>query len=57
MCSALSAEGVHGEDAHRAPAGSMRWTSGTSMRLEVNTGIETAAAISGWNLARKPQSW
>ena len=37
------------------PGGSMRCTSGTSMRLEVKTGMETAAAISGWNLARNPQ--
>ena len=33
----------------------MRWTSGTSMRLDVKTGTDTAAASSAWNLARKPQ--
>jgi len=37
------------------PGASMRATSGTSIRLEVNTGTETAAASSGWNWARKPQ--
>ena len=37
------------------PGGSMRCTIGTSIRLEVNTGTVTAAAISRWNLARKPQ--
>ena len=55
MCSAFSAEAFTVRMPTARPAGSMRCTSGTSMRLEVNTGMETAAAISGWNLARKPQ--
>jgi len=33
----------------------MRCTSGTSIKLEVKTGTETAAATSPWNMARKPQ--
>jgi hypothetical protein len=37
------------------PGGSMRCTIGTSIRLEVKTGTVTAAAMSRWNLARKPQ--
>ena len=37
------------------PGGSIRWTSGTSIRLDVNTGTATACASSVWNRARNPQ--
>ena len=39
----------------RRPAGSAACSSGSSSRLEVQTGTVTAACSSRWNSARKPQ--
>jgi hypothetical protein len=33
----------------------MRWTIGTSIKLDVKTGTVTARARSAWNRARNPQ--
>ena len=54
-CSSPSAAAFTVRMPTRRPGGSIRWTRGTSRRLEVSTGTRTDAASSAWYFTRKPQ--